>query len=242
MQFAARTTLGLLLALITLFSAPLSMAETVTKEDLAPGTLLNRYSGLAGTWWLDTKCRILTDDQKRELAWHISEISRAIANQTGKRRTLDALQKTAKQYVDEKFPDCPPNSRSLVIEGFERAQTMTKELTGQSYDPETSDRKRNLQTFALIAWWYHGVEGKCRHMDDAPENIRQKASEAWNDVFIMMVTKEKLPQANSVVAMVNEKIKSAPDLTCNDKTKIMVRRSVEEMFVLQTSLKNKYPQ
>lgn len=222
------------------FPSASSTAETVTKEDLAPGTDLHKFSGLAGVWWLDSKCRFLTDDEKRELAWHISEIRLAIAKKTGKPKTLNALQRTAKKHVDEKYSDCEPSSRKIVIQGLDRGRAMTKELTGQVYDPANSDRKRNLQTFALIAWWYHGVDGKCRHMKEAPEAIQQKAKDAWSDVFIMMVAKEKLPQANGVIGMVDAKIKSTPNLTCNTKTKIMVRKSVEELFVLHASLKNKH--
>lgn len=242
MRTMCQIKLGIFLVAAGLFSATAAIAETVTKEDLAPGTLLNRYSGLAGAWWLDTECRFLSDDQKREFAWHISEISLAIAKRTGKPRTLDALQKTAKQHVDKKYSGCPSGSQKIVTEGFERARAMTKELTGQTYDPVESDRKRNLEIFALIAWWHLGVEGKCEHMAEAPEEIRKKAKEAWGDVFVMMVVKEKLPQANNVVGMVQDKIKSTPNITCNDGTKAMVRKSVEELFVLQANLKNKYPQ
>ena len=68
MRTMCQIKLGIFLVAAGLFSATAAIAETVTKEDLAPGTLLNRYSGLAGAWWLDTECRFLSDDQKREFA------------------------------------------------------------------------------------------------------------------------------------------------------------------------------
>jgi hypothetical protein len=143
-------------------AAPALAQDTGGATVEAVEQLSSDYTAIAGGWWLDQRCRLLTFEQKIEFEWLVGELTEAIAGELGTSWT-SARQKSAKD-IAASLP-CDAAGAALVGDSLALARVVTDQLTGLVFTPGVTDREYLLERFSALARG-RAVADRCRFQTD----------------------------------------------------------------------------
>lgn len=144
------------------------------------------FAGIAGTWYLNKKCNILSNDQGKEFEWHVGKINIALRKVVGF-YALKAIQIKAQE--ESKKPEltaCGQNTSNLVKKAFARSKALSYNLTNEQYSKGNS-LKSTLQQKYRVAYIAYTIEKKCSHL---PNTIRPEVILAFRSIRDKLIKKK----------------------------------------------------
>lgn len=151
------------LAAICAAVAPPAHAQDSGATDEAITQLSSDYTAIAGGWWLDQRCRMLSFEQKIEFEWLVGELTEAIMGELGP--SWAASRQQSAKDIAASLP-CDAAASGLIGDSVTLARIVTGQLTGLVFTPGVTDREYLLGRYSALARG-RAVADRCRFRTDA---------------------------------------------------------------------------
>lgn len=94
---------------------------------------MDEYATVAGGWWLNQKCKFLSEDLRKEFEWHVAKLTVSYRKRGMDQSFLRTLQNSARRTAQQR--ECNSESEKIVIDTVILARRMNKALNNITYDP-----------------------------------------------------------------------------------------------------------
>jgi len=151
---------------LAVFSLLASTGAAFAKPDI--GKAVFHYGGITGAWYLNAKCKFLKAAASSELEWHAAMIYVALRKSGQSHALLSRIQNTARKSASEPpYSGCGPAGRKLAAQGLRLGRTVTRALTGKSFNNDQLAAFRLVRLARVVL----GINtaNKCKFWD-RPEN------------------------------------------------------------------------
>ena len=220
-----------ILIIVLLFFIPVNSFAQKDSQQQKIGKALEQYGVIAGSWFLDKKCKILDKNKSAEFEWYVANINIALSKIV-KTEMLRTTQSSAQKVSNSDKYACDQNSSELVNVSFSLAKKLSYGLTKKNYSKDTSANYfLDRHSFVYLGM---KLDDKCDVLSD---NIRAEVKKVYDEVTKKIVTKfpnKKILSGNRLKKSLN----NIKNMKCNNITKKTVIASIGELRALEKELEN----
>jgi hypothetical protein len=113
------------LALLVLIALP----ATVIAQERVVGVALERYSVVAGGWWLNQKCKFLSGEEAKTFSRDVAVVNTSLATTVDNPNVVLSIQTSGKKASEsEKYASCPSVAQEIVTYAASAASQWSNEI------------------------------------------------------------------------------------------------------------------
>jgi hypothetical protein len=140
----------LLFITLGLFSISAS-AEMNEQQKKAIGALYDGYATVAGAWYLNSKCKVLSESESKKFDWYSAQFTKIIASLKND-TMIKSIQKSAKSVAEnEKYEDCGNEARKIVFGGLLLSENVVQKLTKSKYDENSTFKEYQINRYSQVS-------------------------------------------------------------------------------------------
>lgn len=144
---------------------PPSTALTPQQQQ-AFGQLIDQYATIAGGWFLEQRCHVLTADLRKEFDWNVEQTNISLGRKVPfsmLRQIQSAAQQTAAKYA------CDEQTKTIIVSTVSMSRQTTLALTGQQYS--LASQKADDRNKVVLLLKAQKVDNQCKMM---PPEVRKE--------------------------------------------------------------------
>ena len=232
MKFVCTVRYSVMLILISLVMFP-HEASAQREKDI--GQTLEQFAKIAGGWYLNKKCKNLSDELAREFEWHAAKITVQLGKENVNKKLLFGIQKSARD-VSSKL-GCNKDADNIIIQTLVLARSLSAKLTGERYSGGKSDAQYAMGNFVRIALAVEVIMKKCSQLN-FDEKMVSESINTFNAMAHQL--KSKYPQLmEKAEKRISDVRLEFDEKRCSEKMKPFVAASLLELKKLEASLRPK---
>ncbi len=107
----------------------LALPATVIAQERVIGVALERYSVVAGGWWLNQKCKFLSGEEVKAFSRDVAVVNTSLATTIDNPNLVMSIQASGKQVSEsEKYNSCPGVAQEIVTYSASAASQWSNEI------------------------------------------------------------------------------------------------------------------
>lgn len=165
------------------------------QEDIA-----EKYALIAGAWYMNQRCSILTVDEAKEFEWNVSRLTITMGKfYRGKQKNIPmTMQKIAKETSEsEEYRDCNAKPSNIVRSAFELSKELSIALGHQAYRQGASEAQQDAEYYTQLVLSYSAVK-RCNLLD---QNIADQVDYVYHEIQESFAERnpEEMEQAQEII-------------------------------------------
>ena len=107
----------------------LALPATVFSQERVIGVALERYSVVAGGWWINQKCKFLSGEEVKAFSRDVAIVNTSLATTVDNPNLIMSIQASGKKASEsEKYASCPSVAQEIVTYAASAASQWSNEI------------------------------------------------------------------------------------------------------------------
>lgn len=106
-----------------------ALSSMAIAQERATGVALERYSVIAGGWWLNQKCKFLSGDEARSFSRDVAVVNTSLATTIDNPNLIMSIQASGRKASEsEPYASCPTQAQEIVSYSASAANQWANEV------------------------------------------------------------------------------------------------------------------